>query len=107
MPRVRSRQDMGPLNGTGRHLLSLKADDVGRRVFTWGIVSRFAEPSQRCGLVFPLATFVASGEFASSRQARLRALLAVRGYSVRRCGQPSVRTVSVTFAALCFAGRSL
>src|ERR1022692_1181238 len=46
-----------------------------RPVFAWGIVSRFAEPSQRWGLFFPLATFVVSGEFASSRQAPLRALL--------------------------------
>src|ERR1022692_1039305 len=46
-----------------------------RPVFVWGIVSRFAEPSQRWGLFFPLATFVVSGEFASSRQAPLRALL--------------------------------
>src|ERR1022692_4596160 len=73
MPRVRSRQDMGPLNGTGRHILSLKADE--RPVFAWGIVSRFAEPSKRWGLFFPHATFVVSGEFASSRQAPLRALL--------------------------------
>ena len=57
------------MNGTGRHILSLQADGRGQRDFIWGIVSRFAEPSQRCDLFFPHATFVVSTEFASSRHA--------------------------------------
>ena len=108
MPRVRSRQDRGPLNGTGRHLLSLKADDAGRRVFTWGIVSRFAEPSQRCGWLFPVATVVTFGELASSRQARVRALLPVRGtVGDLVAAMPAARTVSAAFSALGFAWRRL
>jgi hypothetical protein len=78
-----------------------------RPVFAWGIVSRFAEPSQRWGLFFPLATFVVSGEFTSSRQAPLPALLGGTRVLGARCGHPSVRTVSATSSALCFAGRSL
>src|ERR1035438_5923940 len=77
---------MGPLNGTGRPIRLLKADEVGRRVFNWGIVSRFAEPSQGWDLLLPHATFVGSSEFASSGQARLLALLAgpmVLGISAR------------------------
>src|SRR5450631_2234933 len=82
---------------------------VGQAVFVWGIVSRFAKPSQGWIPFFPHATFVVSRGFASSRQIRLLGLpvgrMALRASSLPPLGAPRAATVSVAFSALGFAWR--